>query len=118
MQSKQTIAALALLALVACNQTTARVSQPTMTDEQALAQAKTALLANLKDPESAKISDMRRVESNGASFVCGRVNSKNSFGGYTGNAIFSVDSNGEALIGGESVNLSVWASPCWGALNR
>lgn len=81
----------------------------TVSDAQAFAAAKTALLASLKDPDSAKLSDMRRS----GSFVCGRVNSKNGFGGYAGNGTFSVDSAGEVLIAGESVGLAVWSSPCW-----
>lgn len=81
----------------------------TVSDAQAFAAAKTALLASLKDADSAKLTDMRRV----GSFVCGRVNSKNGFGGYTGNKTFSVDSTGETLIVGESVAPSVFLSPCW-----
>jgi hypothetical protein len=80
-----------------------------VSDAEAFAQARTALLARLKDADSAKITSMRRV----GEYVCGEVNSKNGFGGYTGAKKFSVSSNGEALIGGESVELGVWASPCW-----
>lgn len=46
---------------------------------------------NLKDPNSAMFGSMSAAkDSNGAGLVevCGYVNAKNSFGGFTGNAIF------------------------------
>jgi len=47
--------------------------------------AKMAVLSNLKDPTSAQFSNVR-VSSLGV--VCGNVNSKNGFGGYSGNQGF------------------------------
>jgi hypothetical protein len=39
----------------------------------------------LKDPESARFGDIRAVKRQGGKItVCGFVNAKNSFGGYTG----------------------------------
>jgi hypothetical protein len=46
------------------------------------------IISSLKDPDSAKFSDMKILKashSDGSfTFICGRVNAKNSFGGYTG----------------------------------
>lgn len=54
----------------------------------------------LKDPDSAKFSDLKAYgrESDPRSIdVCGRVNAKNSYGGYSGSAWFVV-TRGEVLI--------------------
>lgn len=53
------------------------------------AQAKIALAKKLKDPESARIEGLKRtnfLNTKGVPTpaVCGTVNAKNSFGGYTG----------------------------------
>lgn len=45
------------------------------------AEAKKAILACLKDPDSAKFGDFTQV---GDKYICMTVNSKNSMGGYTG----------------------------------
>ncbi len=45
------------------------------------AEAKKAVLANLKDPDSAKFGKFTQV---GESLACLTVNAKNSMGGYTG----------------------------------
>jgi len=42
------------------------------------------LLKKLKDPDSAKFSDEYVSYKVGGPIVCGKVNSKNSFGGFTG----------------------------------
>ncbi len=42
------------------------------------------LLKKLRDPDSAKFSDEYVSYKAGGPIVCGRVNSKNAFGGYTG----------------------------------
>jgi hypothetical protein len=42
------------------------------------------LLKKLKDPDSAKFSDEFVSYKIGGPVVCGKVNSKNSFGGFTG----------------------------------
>lgn len=42
------------------------------------------LLKKLKDPDSAKFSDEFVSYKMGGPVVCGKVNSKNSFGGFTG----------------------------------
>lgn len=56
--------------------------------------AKSAVLAKLKDPESAEFGDVGYREPG---IVCGFVNAKNSFGGYTGQRAFIADS-GEGYL--------------------
>ena len=47
--------------------------------------AKRAVLGLLKDPESAKFKDVRFNETeSGGAVACGLVNSKNSFGAFSG----------------------------------
>jgi hypothetical protein len=47
-----------------------------------------ALKSSLKDPDSAKISNVK-VSAAGKT-VCGLVNAKNSYGGYSGDSVFYV----------------------------
>jgi hypothetical protein len=53
---------------------------------------KQAILARLRDPKSAEFSDVRLgpvlAERTGGGAVCGYVNSKNGFGGYSGRQRF------------------------------
>ncbi len=44
--------------------------------------AEQSVRAHLKDPESAQFTDMKYYRQ--ASLVCGKVNARNGFGGYTG----------------------------------
>jgi hypothetical protein len=54
-------------------------------------QARAAVLAELKDPDSARITGVKPLLTNGkVTGYCGRVNAKNSFGGYTGDSVFYV----------------------------
>lgn len=54
-------------------------------DSKIKAAAFDAVLRLMKDPDSTKFGDDLRVSSvQGKSVVCGSVNSKNSFGGYSG----------------------------------
>lgn len=56
--------------------------------------AKGQVIGELKDPESARFGDIWALKSsNGKRVVCGNVNAKNSFGGYTGNKVFMLSSN-------------------------
>lgn len=53
----------------------------------------------LKDPDSAKFQNVRVIDQKGgAQVVCGEVNAKNSFGGYTGFQDFYVSLNGVEII--------------------
>lgn len=80
-----------LLCLLVAGCQTAAGNPPaaSLSDAEAFARARAALLANLKDPDSAKIGSMRRV----GNYVCGQVNAKNGFGGYNGAKQFSVAMN-------------------------
>jgi hypothetical protein len=73
----RTLASVLLLSLAACS------FEPREPKE--LEGARVAVRAMLNDPESAQFTDLRVLE-NGT--VCGYVNAKNRFGGYTGKAPF------------------------------
>ena len=53
--------------------------------------AKEAVLNKLKDPDSAKFGPMTVRDDHGTPVVCGTVNSKNGFGGFTGYTVFFVE---------------------------
>lgn len=69
---------------------------PVALAEDADAAVQSAIRARLRDPESAKFSRMRAGTDakDGATVVCGMVNSKNGFGGYAGPAPFQVRAKG------------------------
>ena len=54
--------------------------------------AKSAVRAHLKDPDSAKFHHVTNAPYR-ATFVCGHVNAKNAFGGYTGFTEFMVEAS-------------------------
>lgn len=56
-----------------------------------IAKAKERMLADLKDPDSAKFRNIHVREVDGAKFVCGEMNAKNGYGGYIGFARFLTD---------------------------
>lgn len=58
--------------------------------------AEFALKQRMKDPESAQFRDERMYTRGDTLVVCGEVNAKNSFGGYTGFKAF-VSINGAAV---------------------
>ena len=64
-------------------------------NQNAINIVKSTIKSTLKDPESAKFKNMR-VSIINPKVVCGEVNSKNSFGGYTGFQKFV--SVGEAVL--------------------
>jgi hypothetical protein len=88
----------------AADNAAARLAADRVTDQQAFAAARTAVLAQLKDPDSAKFGNFTRKkgEANGMflDIVCGSVNSKNGFGGYAGPEVFlySVDKKGSPVF--------------------
>jgi hypothetical protein len=56
----------------------------------------------LKDPMSAQYRNLHQYSGHGDKAVyCGEVNSKNSFGGYTGFEMFIVDGNSETTLIGQ-----------------
>lgn len=78
---------------------TSAAPTPTSNDDPIaiLSAAEINLKANLKDPESAKFRGLfvSKLDS-GAYALCGKVNSKNSFGGYTGFVRFIASVNPDA----------------------
>lgn len=53
--------------------------------------AKEMVISQLKDPESARFGETWALNgSNGNRSVCGYVNAKNSYGGYTGQKMFAL----------------------------
>ena len=73
--------------------------------------AKARIVSMLKDPDSAKFKDVAVSVSSGA--VCGRVNAKNSHGGYVGFRRFIVSPEVIKLEGDESVPMDYrWDELC------
>lgn len=69
-----------------------------VTEQMAIDKAADMVASQLKDPESASFSNLRFVEEKYIGdtrygYLCGFVNSKNSFGGYTGSLRFSAAVN-------------------------
>lgn len=120
------------LALAACQTDSTneppmvRIADQRMTDKQAFAAARAAVLASLKDPDSAKFSPTFTRKTVAVSnpvfalqliavdqlteIVCGTVNSRNSFGAYAGPAVFAYRiARGDVFLdaGGERLG-SIW----------
>ena len=57
-------------------------------DAEAMEKARKAVRDKLKDPDSARFTNLIRLTNEKSDAVCGLVNSKNSFGGYAGNEWF------------------------------
>jgi peptidoglycan hydrolase-like protein with peptidoglycan-binding domain len=56
-----------------------------ITDEETLERIRVGVGAALKDPESARIRNVKRVTAaDNSTFICGEVNGKNSYGAYAG----------------------------------
>ncbi|MFI8480655.1 hypothetical protein ACIGCM_08805 [Pseudomonas sp. NPDC078700] len=65
--------------------------------------AKATVVSKLKDPESARFGEIWAMQgTNGKRSVCGYVNAKNSYGGYTGQKMFSV-SNSHLIMEGNDI---------------
>ena len=62
--------------------------------------AKSAIVATLKDPESARFGNI----TTDGKIVCGTVNAKNAFGGYVGPKVFVIDGGATHMQG---------SSPAW-----
>jgi hypothetical protein len=83
--------AVAALTLAACG--TATATPENYTPEEI---AMKAVVARLKDPESARFG---RLTVNSSGVVCGSVNARNSMGGYTGEmAFWYVPATGETYV--------------------
>lgn len=89
MRGSVIVLALAALSLSACDNLEAN--------------AKRAVASRLKDPGSAQFRNLKRVEQvAGEAAICGEVNGKNSFGGYSGFEEF-VYKGGSVYIGSDDV---------------
>lgn len=66
---------------------------------------KARVRAALKDPDSAVFKDVRHV--GGGRALCGQVNAKNSYGGYSGFRLFVADSEGVYWAGDGSSQVDV-----------
>jgi len=76
--------------------------------------AQRAVRASLKDPDSAQFKDVYANYTEEFQVVaCGRVNSKNSLGGYTGFKRF-VSNGKSAIIEGRDNVADAWAGACAG----
>ncbi len=66
--------------------------------------AKEKVTSQLKDPESARYGEIWALNgSNGHRTVCGYVNAKNSYGGYTGEKTFTILASDKIVIEGSGV---------------
>jgi len=65
-------------------------------EQRAIDKAQQIVRSSLKDPSSAQFEDVRFYAN--TSGVCGKVNAKNSFGGYVGASPFFVDAAGKAML--------------------
>lgn len=117
-------AALLSLALASCNTTASTRLPPQRGTPVSLTSAQTSAVhagvrANLKDPESARFESLTAVkDAAGDTIVCGMVNAKNSYGGYTGKqqffgvfgpqGYFSVAGGGEAEAASSCANVGIY----------
>lgn len=98
------IAALMLPGMASAEDAAPKKAIVTLSQEQIDA-AKKVVADTLKDPESARFSDVYGIAGENAEpgkhAVCGRVNAKNSYGGYVGYRPFLVMGK-HVLIGGDA----------------
>lgn len=104
-----------VLALALCG--TAHADVPLTKAQQSA--VKKAVLADLRDPESARFGDMRAGREGTTLWVCGTVNAKNAMGGYVGHlpggaymgrfqgATFIVEEMGPRALGERCARLGV-----------
>jgi hypothetical protein len=68
--------------------------------KQAAKEAKGLIADTFKDPDGVKFRNLKLTDS--GEFVCGEVNGKNSYGGYTGfKAFYAAWQNGRVRIDGD-----------------
>lgn len=77
-----------------------------------LAHTQQAVKSRLKDPESAQFSNLYASNNEGANVVCGEVNSKNSYGGYSGPQQFVGNPSIVFLQGDGSDFRKMWSDYC------
>jgi hypothetical protein len=84
--------------------------------EQLIADAKAAVAATLKDPDSAKFRGMKAYP--GKKLVCGEVNGKNSYGAYSGFSTFFYDGGFVQIADHDSIFYPHYEELCFGALRE
>ena len=117
---KTIISIAALVALTACGPTAANFTRM-QTEPATLSEVLTDIRYRLKDPSSAEFRDVRSYAFTGqdglidGSVICGMVNARNSYGGFTGFTPFraSVAQNGtvRAFYMNDFISVSM---PCGG----
>ena len=87
------------------------IAAPAAASDTAIVEAKSAMLAKLRDPQSAQFGTFThstKPNANGIStdVVCGTVNAKNGFGGYIGAKPFAyLVRQKMALYGGDEIEM-------------
>ena len=103
---KVKIGVLVLLTLYGCQSTTVSNTprNPITLNEEQIAIVKEGIKRSLKDPNSADFGAMKAADTDkkGIVHVCGTVNAKNSFGGYSGQSPYvgvlgSMESEGKTV---------------------
>jgi hypothetical protein len=103
MKMKRTIGALMiLLAAAACGSPIVAAKRLPMSNSD-IKKVKSVTAYRLKDPASAQFRNIRRIEQTRqdgsvTELICGEVNGKNSFGGYTGFTTFHVVRNNRQFV--------------------
>lgn len=97
----------AALLLAACREQTVHETEQQKADRQKIEKVEDLVREKLKDPQSAQFSKVRIV----GGLVCGEVNAKNSYGGYSGRQRFW-GGMPEATLGEAVVISDEPTSPC------
>lgn len=108
------IAPLGVMMIAGCGSSHDEAPSRTEIDAQVEVLAKQTVREQLKDPDSAEFSEFR-ISARNHTFSCGKVNSKNGFGGMGGSQRFVVSAIGvafmeEAVLPAEMDEL--WAKYC------
>lgn len=92
---------LTLFALVGCNNS--EESELEYSDLAYAEEGKAEIVKLLRDPSSAKFGEARVSRKQGPPVVCGTVNSRNGFGGMTGDKRFIAAPGVISVIEGENM---------------
>jgi hypothetical protein len=114
LKTKRRVIALLLFAglLTGCNVSTGEGTRPDLSDNEAFALARKRVTESLKDPSSAQFGEFsRRSHSLGFADdrVCGTVNARNSFGGFTGHQLFAYRLANDRVVMGENAVINCTA---------
>jgi len=86
---KSLLFVMALFALHGCTSAAGFVPVKMTAQDEEVQRA--ALMRSLKDPSSAQVEDVRVYQNpKGARMICSKVNGRNSFGGYAGFQVLTV----------------------------